>query len=209
MAGLAEAPPARRPLKSRGSVAVRRIAAALVARHVPPNAISIAGVVIAAAGAAAMLAASESGDAARVGLLVAAALAIQLRLLCNLLDGLVAVEGGLGAPDGELFNEVPDRITDSLLLVAAGYAGSVAELGWAAALAAALTAYVRVLGGALRQPQDFSGVMSKPRRMALLTAACLAAVATLDALAVALVVIFAGSLLTAAGRLLRVRRALR
>jgi phosphatidylglycerophosphate synthase len=209
MAGLAEAAPARRPLKSRGSVAVRRIAAALVARHVPPNAISIASVVIAAAGAAAMLAASESGDAARVGLLVAAALAIQLRLLCNLLDGLVAVEGGLGAPDGELFNEVPDRITDSLLLVAAGYAGSVPELGWAAALAAALTAYVRVLGGALRQSQDFSGVMSKPRRMALLTAACLAAVATLDALAVALVVIFAGSLLTAAGRLLRVRRALR
>jgi phosphatidylglycerophosphate synthase len=142
-------------------------------------------------------------------LLVGAAVAIQLRLLCNLLDGLVAVEGGLASPDGELFNEVPDRITDSLLLVAAGYAASVPELGWAAALAAALTAYMRVLGGTLGRPQDFSGLMSKPRRMALLTAACLGAVASPDVLAFALGVIFAGSLVTSAGRLARLRRALR
>jgi CDP-diacylglycerol--glycerol-3-phosphate 3-phosphatidyltransferase len=76
-------------------------------------------------------------------------------------------------------------------------------------LAAVLTAYVRALGGALGQPQDFSGLMSKPRRMALLTAACLGAVATLDVLAVAVAFIFAGSLVTAGGRLARLRRALR
>jgi hypothetical protein len=51
--------------------------------------------------------------------------------------------------------------------------------------------------------------MSKPRRMALLTVACLGAVATLDVLAVAVAVIFAGSLVTAGGRLARLRRALR
>ena len=210
MAGIADttAPAGRRPLKSRRSAPIRRLAAALAARRVSPNAISIAGVVAATAGAAALVAAPHAGFAARVALLAAAALAIQLRLLCNLLDGLVAVEGGLGGPDGELFNEVPDRIADSLFLVAAGYAASMPEMGWAAALAAALTAYVRVLGGALRQRQDFSGFMSKPRRMALLTAACLVAVATLDAFAVALLVIFAGSLLTTVGRLLRLRRAL-
>ena len=42
-------------------------------------------------------------------------------------------------------------------------------LGWAAALLAALTAYVRVFGGALGLTQDFSGIMAKQRRMAALT----------------------------------------
>jgi phosphatidylglycerophosphate synthase len=77
-------------------------------------------------------------------LLVGAA-AVQLRLLCNLLDGLVAIEGGRGSATGELFNELPDRVSDVLALVAAGYAVTwvawAPELGWAAALAAVLTAY--------------------------------------------------------------------
>jgi phosphatidylglycerophosphate synthase len=209
MAGLVTTRAARRPLKSRGSRVVRGIGAGLAARRVAPNAISVAGAVAAGAGAAALVGAAQAAGGVRVALLAGAAVAIQLRLLCNLLDGLVAVEGGLGGPDGELFNEVPDRVADSVLLVAAGYAASVPELGWAAALAAALTAYVRALGGALGRPQDFTGLMSKPRRMALLTGACLGAVATLDVLALAVAVIFAGSLVTAAGRLARLRRALR
>jgi hypothetical protein len=124
-AALVTAPAARRPLKFRGSLVVRRIAAALAVRRVAPNAISIAGAVVAGAGAAALLAAGQAAGAARAALLAGGAVAIQLRLLCSLLDGLVAVEGGLGGPDGELFNEAPDRISDSLLLVAAGYAASV------------------------------------------------------------------------------------
>ena len=39
----------------------------------------------------------------------------------------------------------------------------------AAALLAALTAYIRAVGGSLGLPQDFSGIMAKPQRMALLT----------------------------------------
>lgn len=199
----------RRPLKSRGSVAVRRLAAGLARRRVAPNAISLASVAFAAAAAGALLAAAETDGAWRVALLVVAAAGVQLRLLCNLVDGLVAVEGGLGGPDGEVFNDAPDRFADAVILVAAGYAGGVPWLGWAAALAAVLTAYVRVLGGSLRVPQDFSGIMSKPRRMALMTAACLAAIATLDALVVAVALVAAGSLVTTVGRLSRLRRALR
>jgi len=41
--------------------------------------------------------------------------------VCNLLDGMVAIEGGLKTPAGELFNDVPDRISDPLILVGAGY----------------------------------------------------------------------------------------
>ena len=43
----------------------------------------------------------------------------QYGLLANLLDGLVAVEGGRRSPTGELFNEVPDRVSDVLVLAGA------------------------------------------------------------------------------------------
>ena len=199
-------PAARRPLKSRGAAPITGLASALASRRVTPNAISLASVAFAALGAAALLAGPEADGAARVALLAGAAICVQLRLLCNVIDGLVAVEGGLGGPDGEIFNDAPDRAADALLLVAAGYAGGAPELGWAAALLAVLTAYVRLLGGTLGLPQDFSGVMSKPRRMALLTLACLLAIADLRVLAVAAGLVAAGSALTCAGRLQRIRR---
>lgn len=108
-----------------------------------------------------------------------AAAAIQLRLLCNLLDGLMAVESGLKSVHGDLFNEIPDRIADSLILIAAGYAttsGSLGPaLGWTAALLAVGTAYARVLAGSLGAPQRFLGPMAKQHRMFAVTLACLAA----------------------------------
>jgi phosphatidylglycerophosphate synthase len=106
---------------------------------------------------------------------VLTALCVQLRLLCNLLDGMVAVEGGRGSPVGSLYNEIPDRIADSLFLIAWGYVCGFGWLGWAAALVAAVTAYIRLLGGALGQKQDFRGPMAKQHRMAALTVVCLLA----------------------------------
>jgi hypothetical protein len=49
-------------------------------------------------------------------------------------------------------------------------------MGWLAALLAAITAYVRALGGSLGLAQDFRGPQAKPQRMAVLTVACLLAV---------------------------------
>ena len=134
--------------------------------------------------------------------LIAAAACIQLRLVCNLIDGMVAIEGGKRSPVGAIYNEFPDRIADSLLLVALGYAAGIAWLGWLCALLAALTAYIRVFGGSVGLAQDFSGVMAKPRRMAMLTAACVAGAVelplwhTLRSLEVAAWLIAAGSLIT-------------
>jgi len=45
--------------------------------------------------------------------LILAAVMIQGRLICNLLDGMVAVEGGMSSPAGPVFNELPDRISDT------------------------------------------------------------------------------------------------
>jgi phosphatidylglycerophosphate synthase len=101
------------------------------------------------------------------------AFGVQLRLLCNLLDGMVAVEGGRKSKVGALYNEVPDRIADSLFIVSLGYAIAVPWLGWFGALAAAVTAYIRVLGGTFDLAQDFRGPMAKQHRMAVLTLGCL------------------------------------
>ena len=74
-----------------------------------------------------------------------AAIAMQLRLVCNLLDGLVAIEGGPGtAPTGGCSTRCPDRLADALGLAATGYASRRSPPSWAGPrrCAAALTAYV-------------------------------------------------------------------
>lgn len=209
----------RRPLKSRNREWAKRLAAALGRGGVAPNAISLASVAAAALAGLALLATRDAGAGTRALLLLAAALFIQLRLLCNLLDGMVAVEGGRGSKSGELYNDAPDRIADALILVGAGYALSWPSwgyaLGWAAALSAVLTAYVRMLGGSLGLRQDFCGPMAKPHRMALLTAACLlsmfegfAPALRGWALLLALAIIVVGGLYTGWRRLCRIHAAL-
>ena len=158
----------RRPIAARSSGWAKRLAGRLAASSVTPNQISLLSCVFSLLGGALIL--WPNGWASWVG----AAICIQLRLVCNLLDGMVAVEGGKASPVGVLYNEFPDRVSDSLLLVPVGYAVGYPWLGWCAALLAALTAYVRVFGGALGQAQDFSGIMAKQRRMALLTLGALA-----------------------------------
>ena len=136
----------------------------------------MASVAFAAAGAVGLALARADVPALLVGLLyLLAILGIQGRLVCNLLDGMVAVEGGRGGPAGEVFNDLPDRLADPILLVAAGYGVNLwwgPELGWLAAAGALLTAYVRVLGRSVGAGTYFVGPMAKQHRMAMLTAAC-------------------------------------
>src|SRR5439155_1006073 len=105
----------------------------------------------------------------------AAAAGIQLRLLCNLLDGLVAVEHAKATRSGEIYNDLPDRLSDMLILIMAGYSAAALgirfahELGWIAASLAVLTAYARVLGRSIGSGIYFIGPMAKQHRMALMT----------------------------------------
>jgi phosphatidylglycerophosphate synthase len=208
----------RRPLKTRRRPTAAALAAALARRGVRPNHVSLAGLAFALLAAGALVAVPHASTPLQAAVLVAAAAAIQLRLACNLLDGLLAVEAKLGSPTGELYNDVPDRFADLVILVAAGFAIAWdwgGALGWAAAAAALLTAYVRVLGGALGARQHFLGPMAKPHRMAVLTAACLLSLVELSVsefegrlIAVALALILAGSLATFARRLRLVAREL-
>jgi phosphatidylglycerophosphate synthase len=194
-------PANRRPLASRSTGWARFSAGVLVRAGLSPNAISVVSIVFAAAGAYFLLCHSHS-----IWGLVAAAACVQFRLLCNLLDGMVAIEGKRQSATGALFNEIPDRFADSLFIVALGYAIHFPALGWFGALAAAVTAYIRVLGGSLGLPQDFRGPMAKPHRMAVLTGACLigavewAANGTQWALVAAAWVIAVGSVITCGTR---------
>jgi phosphatidylglycerophosphate synthase len=207
----------RRPLKTRESGWARVLARALARRRVSPNHISLLSLVFAALGAAAMSVSPFVSPGARAALFVAAAACIQLRLLCNLLDGMVAVEGGLGSPAGEVYNDLPDRIADPLLIIPAGYASGLGlgpELAWTAALLSLLTAYIRMLGGASGLPQGFEGPMAKPHRMAAMTAGLIiAALATPFGfgglvLGLTLVLVILGTLLTAVRRTRAIVRAL-
>ena len=202
-------PSARRPLASRDTTWARVIAARLVRMGASPDLISAISIPIALAGAAALLMLP-----APWGPILCAA-AVQGRLLCNLFDGMVAIEGGRGGPVGPLWNELPDRIADTVFIVALGIAAGHPALGWAGALMAALTAYVRATGGALGLPQDFSGLQSKPKRMFVLTLACLVAAIVpwfppaKNALLYAAWIITVGSAITACGRTWRIAKQLR
>ncbi|WP_371169506.1 CDP-alcohol phosphatidyltransferase family protein [Aliiroseovarius sp. 2305UL8-7] len=162
----------RRPIASRDRKWAQRVAAWLVNKKVTPNRISQASIVFAAlAGIAFWL----SGGSSAIWLILAA-ICVQGRLLCNLFDGMVAVEGGRAEPDGPFWNEAPDRYADILILVGAGLGAGSPALGWAAATMAVLTAYTREAGAAQSLEPDFSGPMAKQHRMALVTAAALVAV---------------------------------
>ena len=199
----------RRPLASRNTRWAQAIARRLASMNVTPNRISQASMLAAAFAGLAFWLTGETQDGVRVALFVAAALFCQLRLLCNLFDGMVAVEGGKGEADGPFWNEFPDRVADVLIFVGAGYGIGAPALGFAAAAFAVLTAYVRELGRANGAPSDFSGPMAKQHRMATITlAAVLSAFEGLwlgdgEILWAALLLISIGAALTA---LLRARR---
>ena len=129
---------------------------------------------------------------------------------------MVAIEGGKKTYSGELFNDVPDRISDTLFLVSAGYAISMVSwggtLGWCAALLAVMTAYVRTLAASLGAPVNFQGPMAKQHRMALLTAACLITAVENSfagqsyALLAALIIMIAGCVITLYRRIMSAYR---
>lgn len=205
----------RRPLASRQTGWAQALASALARGPLTPNQISQIGIGAALLSGLAFWAAGAADSWGRVALLLAGAGFCQLRLLCNLLDGMVAVEARRGGPDGGFWNEMPDRIEDALILMGVALGLGLPALGWAAVSAAFLTAYVRALGTSLGQVADFSGPMAKPHRMALVTGAVLLSLAEPfwsghgDVLELALWVVMLGATLTVARRSWRLVRALR
>ena len=170
----------RRPLASRDTGWANKLTQMLAKTSITPNQISVASMGAALIAGALFYLAGQTSGGLRITALLGGGLFCQIRLICNLLDGMVAVEAGKGSPDGPFWNEMPDRVSDILILVGIGYGLDMPTLGWVAAAFAVLTAYVRELGHATGLAVDFCGPMAKPQRMATVTlAAVLAAIASL------------------------------
>ena len=192
----------RRPLASRGTSAAKNTAKFLAGMNISPNDISIMSVVFSGLSLLFFwLAVSNSL------FLFLAALCIQLRLLCNLFDGMVAIEYNKKSVYGNLFNDIPDRFADVIIIVGAGLYSyhreqtftSAMDLAWLNGALAVLTAYIRVLGTSLGAPTFFGGVMAKPQRMAIITGATIIAMVpfvNFPVIYTALVIMLIGQCLT-------------
>ena len=215
--------PERRPVASRDRAASKIVAHWLAVHGASPNAISLSGMA-AGLGAGAALAATALVPGPLVSRLcfASAAVLIQLRLLANMFDGMVAIETGKTSPAGELYNEVPDRISDAAMFIGAGYGvGGQPFLGYLAACLAVFLAYLRAQGKVAGAPQEFCGPMAKPQRAFIITTAsfycAVAPVAWQDTVQIAgwgtmawvLALVIAGELWTSARRLRRIVRHLR
>jgi phosphatidylglycerophosphate synthase len=217
-----DAPLDRRPIAARDLKIMQATAAWMARRGFSANGISVAGMVFGILGGVALFCTTRFPDWARV-LWVAGAACVQLRLLANLFDGMVAIARGTASKVGELFNEVPDRVSDSAILIGLGYApGGHVLLGYGAALAAMMTAYVRAVGKGAGAPNEFCGPMAKQQRMFLATMTCLFCAFTppawqridfgccvLGLPALVLSVIVVGALVTTVHRLLKIAAKLR
>ncbi len=169
----------RREIKSRDTKWAQALAKFVAQKtNITPNAISVMSVFfgVIALCAYCLYLTPVASDRLRFFIPILIIFGIQMRLICNLIDGMVAIEGGKHSVIGGIYNEFPDRISDTLILIGAGIAGMSMYslmLGIIAALLAVLTAYTRLLGGTLGANQYFIGPMAKQHRMALLTAAAL------------------------------------
>lgn len=208
----------RRPLASRRWRVMHVLARNVARTGITPNMVSVAGMIVGMAAGVALWGTSRvdpAGWEARM-LFIAAAVCVQFRLVCNLIDGMVAVEGGKRSAVGEIYNEAPDRVSDAATLIGAGYAlGSSPVLGYAAACMAIFLAYVRALGKGCGMASDYCGPMAKQQRMFVVTVAAVLMAAlparwrvfgpALDAadagiMFIGLVVILAGGVVTAVRR---------
>ena len=213
--------PGRRPLKSRDILVFKNLALSFARVGVSPNAISFASMIFSALAAFALASTPRVEGWLTPVLWFLAAIFIQLRLLANMLDGMVAVEGGKGGLTGELWNEAPDRIADATILIGAGFAaGSAPLLGFGAALIAVFVAYVRALGASVGAGQIFLGPQAKPHRMAVMTFVCILSAILpanafvigplpLSAIALGLSIVILGGAITAARRLVSISQFLR
>ncbi len=195
----------RRPIASRETRWADATAAAIAKTGITPNAISVLGMIFAIfAGACFYFTRMEC--CSPLLLWIVGAVFVQLRLLANLFDGMVALLQKKNSLMGELYNEIPDRISDVVILVGFGYAaGSSVTLGFVAACIALFVAYLRAQLAVSVGKQYFIGPMAKAQRMAVVIGAALgtAILPDLGLPVYALWIVIVGGGITAVRRVLR------
>jgi phosphatidylglycerophosphate synthase len=157
----------RREVSSRSNSLIQKTAQFLNNCHISPNTISVFSIIFSLLTPIGCFFIFQQTNNVILGFFLAV-LGIQLRLLCNVIDGLVAIEGQQKTILGGIYNELPDRITDTIILLSVSYLFA-PLLGFILSLLAMLTAYIRLLGGTLGATQTFAGPAAKQHRMAVVT----------------------------------------
>jgi archaetidylinositol phosphate synthase len=133
----------------------------LVARHIHPDVITLAGV-----GCAALMAICLAGASSFSWWMLGIAPLALARLAANALDGLVARRAGLARPWGEVFNECCDRLADTLIFAGLACNPLVnASLAWATLVLILLNSYLGVVAKAAGGKRQFGGLLAKADRM--------------------------------------------
>ena len=182
---------------------LRPLEDALVVRRVHPDVLTGLAVVAAAAGGLCLALASSAG-----WLLLLVPVMAAVRLVLNLLDGMVARRTGQARPIGELWNELGDRVGDTLFIGGlAFHPGVDPRLALGAVIAALLASYVGITAKAAGASRQYVGVLSKPGRMIVLAIAAPLAFLTADSwwLAGAAAIILIGALVTLVQRVAATR----
>lgn len=197
----------RRPIASRETGWAKATAAFLARQNVSPNFISVLSIVFAFISLIAFYFATGATSNCWPYMILAVA-GIQGRLIMNLLDGMVAVEHNRKSAVGGLFNEVPDRISDTLTLLGVGLMAKSMpygmDLAYVAIALSIATAYIRTLGASLGCGHHFLGPMAKQHRMAMISLACLVGIWYAPVFYYMLMVMNAGLVITCYRRLARV-----
>jgi phosphatidylglycerophosphate synthase len=210
----------RRPIATRNRKWAQSATTWLASRNVSRNAISIAG--MCACIFSSLAQALSSVEYNRVFWLIAA-LRAPLRLTANMLDGMVALASGRDSKIGELYNEVPDRVSDARCSSAQGTHGVEtlrlvrSRRSWQFSLLT-FGAAGKIAGAT----NEFTGPMTKQHRMLVITIACLYSVVVprscqilhlndfdMGVMSVALTVIIADCVITVLRRFKRIARALK
>jgi phosphatidylglycerophosphate synthase len=159
----------KRALAARLDGVVGRLAAA----GVSPDLVTVFAIPVAAIGGLCLLVSPTVPEA-----LLLVPLAAGVRLAINLVDGALARATDRSHPRGELMNEVSDRLADIALLGPVAFLpGAQRETVLLGLTGAVFASFVGVASRAAGGARLYSGILSKPGRMALLAVFAIAALA--------------------------------
>ena len=197
----------RREVTSRDTKFANRAALWLANMNISPNTISVLSIVFSVLTLISFYLDSVNYLNHLIAM-VLAVVGVQGRLIMNLLDGMVAIEYNKKSLVGGLYNEVPDRISDTLIIFGTGLLVAKYKFGmdlaYFAIILSAFTAYIRTLGASLNSPHLYSGPMAKQHRMALITISCVIGNWYLPIFYFALIIMNVGLLITCARRLYKI-----
>jgi phosphatidylglycerophosphate synthase len=187
-------------LKPASQALVAPIARWLVERRVSPDVVTWAAVPVALSGGICL-----ATSATQPALLLVVPVAAAVRLGLNLIDGMVARQSGATHSLGELWNELADRLADTLFIGGLAFHPAIdPRIALGAVITALLASYIGITARAAGARRQYGGPMSKPGRMGTLAVAAPLTLVTGDPvwLTVGAWVIIAGGIVTGVVRVL-------